>query len=70
MSRNPELFERAQRAIPVGSIHRSGPFARSAARPGIERAERLQGCGDADGQAYIDYVGSWGRRSPAMRTRQ
>ena len=58
--RNTELFIRAQRCIPggvnspvraFGNVGGTPPFIASA-----------QGCRirDADGRAYIDYVGSWG----------
>ncbi|MBX3680550.1 glutamate-1-semialdehyde 2,1-aminomutase [Cognatazoarcus halotolerans] len=60
MSRNQELFERAQRAIPGGVNSPVRAFRSVGGTPRF--IERAEGCRvwDADGQAYIDYVGSWG----------
>ena len=60
MSRNQELFERAQRAIPGGVNSPVRAFRSVGGTPRF--IERAEGCRiwDADGQSYIDYVGSWG----------
>jgi glutamate-1-semialdehyde 2,1-aminomutase len=59
-TRSEELFERARRVIPGGvnspvrafrAVGRDPVFIREAAGPNIT---------DADGNAYADYVGSWG----------
>lgn len=59
-SRNPELFERAQRSIPGGV---NSPVRAFRAVGGTPRfIQRAAGAymWDADGQRYIDYIGSWG----------
>jgi glutamate-1-semialdehyde 2,1-aminomutase len=60
MSRNDELFERAQRVIPGGV---NSPVRAFRAVGGTPRFF-TRGSGayfwDADGKRYIDYVGSWG----------
>ena len=60
MSRNDELFERAQRNIPGGVNSPVRAFGSVGGRPRFIR--RAEGCRvwDADGKDYIDYVGSWG----------
>jgi len=59
-SRNTELFERAKRLIPGGV---NSPVRAFKAVGGTPRfVQRAQGAyfWDADGQRYIDYIGSWG----------
>jgi glutamate-1-semialdehyde 2,1-aminomutase len=60
MSRSDELFQRAQKTIPGGV---NSPVRAFRAVGGSPRfIARAQGAWihDADGQAYVDYVGSWG----------
>ena len=60
MSRNEDLFARAQRTIPGGV---NSPVRAFRAVGGTPRfVERGEGAYvyDADGKRYIDYVGSWG----------
>jgi glutamate-1-semialdehyde 2,1-aminomutase len=60
MSTNSALFERAQRAIPGGV---NSPVRAFKAVGGTPRfIARAQGAymWDAEGQRYIDYIGSWG----------
>ncbi len=59
-SRNAALFERAQKLIPGGV---NSPVRAFKAVGGTPRfIQRAQGAyfWDADGQRYIDYIGSWG----------
>ena len=59
-SRNAALFERAQKLIPGGV---NSPVRAFKAVGGTPRfVQRAQGAyfWDADGQRYIDYIGSWG----------
>ncbi|MDI1271855.1 MAG: glutamate-1-semialdehyde 2,1-aminomutase [Polaromonas sp.] len=59
-SRNAALFERAKKLIPGGV---NSPVRAFKAVGGIPRfVQRAQGAHfwDADGQRYIDYIGSWG----------
>jgi glutamate-1-semialdehyde 2,1-aminomutase len=59
-SRNDVLFERAKRVIPGGV---NSPVRAFKAVGGTPRfVQRAQGAyfWDADGQRYIDYIGSWG----------
>ncbi|MBH1957649.1 MAG: glutamate-1-semialdehyde 2,1-aminomutase [Burkholderiales bacterium] len=59
-SRNAALFERAQKLIPGGV---NSPVRAFGAVGGTPRfIQRAQGAyfWDADGQRYIDYIGSWG----------
>lgn len=57
---NEDLFERAQRTIPGGVNSPVRAFRSVGGTPRfIERAEGAR-VWDADGQVYIDYVGSWG----------
>ena len=60
MSNNETLFERAQRTIPGGVNSPVRAFRSVGGTPRF--IERAQGpyCWDADGQRYIDYIGSWG----------
>src|SRR6218665_3747847 len=60
MSTNEELFARAQRVIPGGV---NSPVRAFRAVGGVPRfVQRAQGpyMWDAEGQRYIDYIGSWG----------
>jgi glutamate-1-semialdehyde 2,1-aminomutase len=60
ISRNEALFERAKRLIPGGV---NSPVRAFKAVGGTPRfIQRAQGAyfWDADGQRYIDYIGSWG----------
>jgi glutamate-1-semialdehyde 2,1-aminomutase len=60
MSRNEELFERAQRSIPGGVNSPVRAFrAVGGTPPFIVRGEGAR-VSDADGRSYIDYVLSWG----------
>src|SRR5665811_147082 len=60
MSRNQELFERAQARIPAGVNSPVRAFRSVGGTPPfIARAEGAW-LWDADGKRYIDYVGSWG----------
>lgn len=59
-SRNQALFERAQRTIPGGVNSPVRAFRSVGGTPRfIDHAEGAR-VWDADGKAYIDYVGSWG----------
>ncbi|MFM2482140.1 glutamate-1-semialdehyde 2,1-aminomutase [Celerinatantimonas sp. YJH-8] len=72
MSRSSELFQQAQTYIPGGVNSPVRAFKNVGGNPlFIERAEGAY-IYDADGQAYIDYVGSWGpmimgHNHPAIR---
>jgi hypothetical protein len=59
-SRNEALFERAQLTIPGGVNSPVRAFRSVGGTPRF--IERAQGAyfWDADGQRYIDYIGSWG----------
>jgi glutamate-1-semialdehyde 2,1-aminomutase len=60
MSRNEELFARAQRTIPAGVNSPVRAFRSVGGTPRFfERGEGAY-VWDADGRRYIDYVGSWG----------
>lgn len=60
MSRNESLFNRAQAVIPGGVNSPVRAFGSVGGNPRfIARAEGSR-MWDADGKAYIDYVGSWG----------
>jgi glutamate-1-semialdehyde 2,1-aminomutase len=60
MSRNEELFDRAQRSIPGGVNSPVRAFRSVGGTPRF--IARAQGpyFWDADGKRYIDYIGSWG----------
>ncbi len=59
-SRNEALFQRAQRTIPGGVNSPVRAFRSVGGTPRfIARAEGAR-VWDADGKAYVDYVGSWG----------
>ena len=60
MSRNNELFERAQRVIPGGVNSPVRAFRAVGGTPRfITRGEGAY-IYDADGKRYVDYIGSWG----------
>ncbi len=60
MSRNEQLFERAQRSIPGGVNSPVRAFRSVGGTPRfVARAEGPY-FWDADGMRYIDYIGSWG----------
>lgn len=60
MSRNQQLFDRAQQTIPGGVNSPVRAFRSVGGTPRfIQRAEGPY-MWDADGQRYIDYIGSWG----------
>ncbi|MCV2364591.1 glutamate-1-semialdehyde 2,1-aminomutase [Paucibacter sp. DJ1R-11] len=60
MSKNQELFERAQRVIPGGVNSPVRAFRAVGGTPRfITRGDGAY-IVDADGQRYIDYIGSWG----------
>ncbi|NJD35508.1 MAG: aminotransferase class III-fold pyridoxal phosphate-dependent enzyme, partial [Betaproteobacteria bacterium] len=60
MSRNDELFLRAQKSIPGGVNSPVRAFRSVGGAPRFfARGEGARGW-DADGKAYLDYVGSWG----------
>lgn len=60
MSRNESLFARAQRTIPGGVNSPVRAFRSVGGTPRfLVRAEGAR-VWDADGKAYVDYVGSWG----------
>src|SRR5256714_2269751 len=60
MSRNDELFERAQRTIPAGVNSPVRAFRSVGGTPRFFVRGEGPYLWDADGQRYIDYVGSWG----------
>ncbi|AUL99199.1 glutamate-1-semialdehyde-2,1-aminomutase [Rhodocyclaceae bacterium] len=60
ISRNEALFQRAQRTIPGGVNSPVRAFRSVGGTPRfVARAEGAR-VWDADGKAYVDYVGSWG----------
>ena len=60
MSRNDELFERAQRVIPAGVNSPVRAFRSVGGTPRFFTRGEGAYLFDADGKRYIDYVGSWG----------
>jgi glutamate-1-semialdehyde 2,1-aminomutase len=60
MTRNTELFERAQRAIPGGVNSPVRAFRAVGGTPLFFTRGSGAHVWDADGAKYIDYVGSWG----------
>ncbi len=60
MSRNEELFERAQRTIPGGVNSPVRAFRGVGGTPRFLTRGEGPYVWDADGKRYIDYVGSWG----------
>ena len=60
MSKSAELYQKAQQTIPGGVNSPVRAFNGVGGEPlSIERADGAL-IFDADGKAYIDYVGSWG----------
>src|SRR5262245_48420905 len=60
MSRNEELFARAQRTIPGGVNSPVRAFRAVGGTPRFFARGEGAYVWDADGKRYIDYVGSWG----------
>ena len=60
MSRNEELFARAQRTIPAGVNSPVRAFRSVGGAPRFITRGEGACLWDADGKRYIDYVGSWG----------
>ncbi|MHB8496362.1 MAG: glutamate-1-semialdehyde 2,1-aminomutase [Casimicrobiaceae bacterium] len=60
MSRNEELFARAQRVIPAGVNSPVRAFRSVGGTPRFFMRGEGAYLWDADGRRYIDYVGSWG----------
>jgi glutamate-1-semialdehyde 2,1-aminomutase len=60
MSRNEQLFERAQRSIPAGVNSPVRAFRSVGGTPRFFTRGEGPWLWDADGKRYIDYVGSWG----------
>jgi glutamate-1-semialdehyde 2,1-aminomutase len=60
MSRNDELFARAQRTIPAGVNSPVRAFRSVGGTPRFLARGQGPYVWDADGKRYIDYVGSWG----------
>ena len=60
MSRNDELFERAQRVIPAGVNSPVRAFRSVGGTPRFFTRGEGAYLWDADGRRYVDYVGSWG----------
>jgi glutamate-1-semialdehyde 2,1-aminomutase len=60
MSRNDELYQRAQRRIPAGVNSPVRAFRSVGGTPRFFARGKGAYLWDADGKRYIDYVGSWG----------
>ena len=60
MKRSQALFQRAQRVIPGGVNSPVRAFGSVGGTPPFIQRGRGAQIWDADGRAYIDYVGSWG----------
>jgi len=60
MTRNDELFERAQRTIPAGVNSPVRAFRSVGGTPRFFTRGEGPYAWDADGRRFIDYVGSWG----------
>jgi len=60
MSRNEELYARAQRTIPAGVNSPVRAFRSVGGTPRFVTRGQGPYVWDADGRRYIDYVGSWG----------
>ena len=60
MSRNQELFERAQARIPAGVNSPVRAFRSVGGTPPFIARGEGAWLFDADGKRYIDYIGSWG----------
>src|SRR5262245_58838796 len=60
MSQSEELFARAQRRIPGGVNSPVRAFKAVGGTPLFIRKAEGARVWDADGRAYLDYLGSWG----------
>ncbi len=60
MSRNEDLFTRAQRTIPGGVNSPVRAFGAVGGTPRFVKKARGPYFWDVDGKRYIDYIGSWG----------
>ncbi len=60
MTRNEELFARAQRSIPGGVNSPVRAFRSVGGCPRFFTRGEGASVWDADGRRYLDYVGSWG----------
>jgi glutamate-1-semialdehyde 2,1-aminomutase len=60
MSQNDILFERAQRSIPGGVNSPVRAFKSVGGTPRFFTRGQGPYVWDADGQRYVDYIGSWG----------
>ena len=60
MTRNEELFSRAQKTIPGGVNSPVRAFRSVGGAPRFFARGAGARVWDADGKSYIDYVGSWG----------
>src|SRR2546423_15618530 len=60
MTRNEELFSRAQKTIPAGVNSPVRAFRSVGGTPRFLVRGEGPYLWDADGKRYIDYVGSWG----------
>jgi glutamate-1-semialdehyde 2,1-aminomutase len=60
MKRSQVLFQRAQRVIPAGVNSPVRAFGSVGGTPPFIQRGRGAQVWDADGRAYIDYIGSWG----------
>ena len=60
MSRNDELFARAQQSIPAGVNSPVRAFRSVGGTPRFFTRGEGAYLWDADGKRYLDYVGSWG----------
>ncbi len=60
MTRNDELFERAQRTIPAGVNSPVRAFRSVGGTPRFFTRGEGPYAWDADGRRFVDYVGSWG----------
>src|SRR5436190_18979708 len=60
MSKNADLFARAQRTIPAGVNSPVRAFRSVGGTPRFFARGEGAYLWDADGKRYIDYVGSWG----------
>ena len=60
MTRNEDLFSRAQKTIPGGVNSPVRAFRSVGGAPRFFTRGEGSRVWDADGKAYLDYVGSWG----------
>src|SRR5574341_629645 len=66
MKRSQKLFQRAQLVIPAGVNSPVRAFGSVGGTPPFIQRGRGAQVWDADGRAYVDYVGSWGRLVPSL----